>query len=210
MTKDLEFARAATAVAQQLDRSRRATGYADGQAESTAAHSIHLGLLALQFAHLDGVSVPEAVVWAVLHDLADAGTPDVNTAFGLSPEQREAKKRREQIALQRITHDLFGMIRSGTISEDHTEHRLAARFGVTDRTRAWVWCMDKVAPKLLHLDDGGAALRRMGMTHAQMVVAHDAQRVDVARVAETHEFELALALFDAAIARCAQELRDLG
>jgi hypothetical protein len=60
--------------------------------------------------------------------------------------------------------------------------------------------VDKIAPKLTHLANRGAALRRIGMRRADMVEKHKAQGAQLTE--EYPEQTIARALFEAACERC--------
>ena len=89
-----------------LGEVNRATQHPDGRAETDTTHTIMLSLIAADLAPDDGVEIADAVLFALVHDLAEAYAGDTNTARALNPEQAQAKAEREAAALTRIRQDL--------------------------------------------------------------------------------------------------------
>lgn len=182
-------------VALYFGQVERATQHPDGRPESDATHTLMLALIALELAppELDRGKLLAAVI---VHDLPEwhPSVQDTNTAWGLSEYEREAKASRERWAVERLRdrglHSIVALIEDYE-RQDSPESR-------------WVRYVDKVMPKLTHLLNGGAALRAIGMTRADMLEKHAEQGRELQE--RYPEQDHARMLFDAACRRCESTL----
>lgn len=156
----LEIAR----LAMTLGEVERVTAHPDGRPETDTTHTVMLALLVIATAP-PAIDRDLAVVFAVVHDLLEAYTGDTNTAFGLAGDAAAEKARRETEALAKL-RDAAGGVIVELVETYLRQDTLEARF---------VRYLDKVAPKLTHLLNGGLALRAMGMTANRMRQAHAEQ-----------------------------------
>jgi len=134
----------------------RATRHPDGRSETDTTHTVMLSLIAADLAPSEGVEVADAVLFALVHDLAEAYAGDTNTARALNPEQAQAKAEREAAALARIRQDLAASPWiAAAIDAYERQEDPACRF---------VRYLDKIMPKLTHRRNGCAAVKALGMT----------------------------------------------
>ena len=139
-----------------LGEVNRATQHPDGRAETDTTHTVMLSLIAADLAPDEGVEVADAVLFALVHDLAEAYAGDTNTARALNPEQAQAKAEREAAALARIRQDLTASPWIvAAIDAYERQEDPACRF---------VRYLDKIMPKLTHRRNGCAAVKAIGMT----------------------------------------------
>lgn len=166
---------------------RRVTMHPDGEFESDTTHTVMLSLLAMELAQETPDLNPGLVAqFALVHDLAEAYAGDVNTARGLSEQQKADKDAAEAEALTRVRRDLKGWRWLIPLIDMYERQECAeARF---------VRYVDKLAPKLTHILNGGQALRALGMTRAEVMQSHRRQGAELRE--EYPEFPALADLFD--------------
>ncbi len=151
----------------ELDRLKsveRRNRLADGsRRENTAEHSWHLGMAALVFAGFatEPIDVARAVAMALTHDVVEI---DAGDTFAYDDgEHAASKEAREQAAADR----LFGMLPAPTgamLRELWDEYER----GETAEAR-YVMAVDRMAPMLLNLVEGGRTWREHGITRDRVV-----------------------------------------
>lgn len=164
---------------------------ADGsRRENTAEHSWHLGIAAMVFAGLatEPVDVGRAVCMALVHDIVEIDAGDT-FAYDTS-ELADTKRAREEAAADR----LFGLL-PGELGAWFRELWEEYERGDTAEAR-YVMAVDRVAPMLLNMAEGGSAWREHGITRPR-VIARNGVHVEPALPAVWAE---ALARLDAATA----------
>jgi putative hydrolases of HD superfamily len=159
----------------ELDRLKsveRRNRLADGsRRENTAEHSWHLGMAALVFAPCatEPVDVSRAVAMALAHDIVEI---DAGDTFAYDEgSDAETKQAREMLAADR----LFGLLpeAQGAYMRDlWDEYEL----GETAEAR-YVMAIDRMAPMLLNLAEGGTTWREHGIT-AERVIARNAPHIE--------------------------------
>ena len=146
----------------ELDRLKgveRRNRLADGsRRENTAEHSWHLGMAALVFAGhaTEPVDVARAVAMALAHDIVEI---DAGDTFAYDQGAHLASKvEREQAAADR----LFGLLPETTA---HYLRELWDEYERGDTPEArYVMAIDRMAPMLLNLAEGGTTWREHGIT----------------------------------------------
>jgi putative hydrolase of HD superfamily len=151
----------------ELDRLKgveRRNRLADGsRRENTAEHSWHLGMAALVFAGLatETVDVGRAVAMALAHDIVEI---DAGDTFAYDQgDDLATKEAREQAAADRI----FAMPPEPVgryLRELWDEYER----GDTPEAR-FVMAIDRMAPMLLNLAEGGTTWREHGITRERVV-----------------------------------------
>jgi 5'-deoxynucleotidase YfbR-like HD superfamily hydrolase len=156
-------------------RVERATYHEDGlRPETDTDHTVMLGLIAAEAAASmrawgSDLDVGLVVQYALVHDLVEALVGDVNS-FGITPELKAAKDLREAEALTEL-YDQFGKTcpwLCHRLQEYEEQQVPEARF---------VRYLDKAMPKITHKLNGCAAIKRMGKTPGELIMAHDKQLV---------------------------------
>jgi len=151
----------------ELDRLKgveRRNYLADGsRRENTAEHSWHLGMAALVFAAqaTEPVDVGRAVAMALTHDIVEIDAGDT-FAYDQGGELA-SKQAREQDAADRI----FGLLPASTgayLRELWDEYER----GDTAEAR-FVMAIDRMAPMLLNLAEGGTTWREHGITRDRVI-----------------------------------------
>lgn len=183
-------ATAAYALALKLGEVDRATAHPDGRrAETDTTHTVGLQLLCLVLAptierHIGiKLNLEMLLTFALVHDLVEAYAGDVNTVRPLSPEERAAKDQREADALERIAAELPDI--ANAIRWYEAQTHIEAQV---------VHYLDKACPKLTHMFNGGAALRRVGMDLAEL---REKQAAQGAKLRQAHpDLEWVGDLFD--------------
>lgn len=153
------------ALVTALGEVERATAHPDGRPETDTTHSVMVALIGAYLAPAFGVDAAGVVVLALAHDLPEAICGDVPTLQPLDDEARARKARAEREATDQIRRRLpvIGAWIEAYESQDTPE----ARF---------VCAIDKLAPKLMAVRDGGAAARHSGASVADLRATHGAQR----------------------------------
>ncbi len=176
----------------EIDRLKgveRRNWLADGsRRENTAEHSWHLGMAALVLAPYatEPIDVGTAVAMALVHDIVEI---DAGDTFAYDQgAANDTKQAREEAAADR----LFGLLPPAT------GNRLRALWdeyerGDTPEAR-YVMAVDRMAPMLLNLAEGGSTWREHGITRSR-VIARNGPHVQPALPAVWAE---ALARLDAA------------
>jgi 5'-deoxynucleotidase YfbR-like HD superfamily hydrolase len=142
-------------LALALGRVDRITQHPDGYPESDTDHTVMLALVAAELAppHLDRGLV---LAYALVHDLVEAYAGDTPTLVALDADGRAAKAAREADALNRICAEL---------GPDSWVVRMIEDFEAMTMPEArWVHHLDKSAPKLTHILNGGRSIRAHGVT----------------------------------------------
>ncbi|MBL9102147.1 MAG: HD domain-containing protein [Myxococcales bacterium] len=142
---------------------RRVTLHADGEPESDTTHTVMLTLLAVEVAPTVGCDPGLVAQFATIHDLPERYAGDTNTAHGLSAEEAEAKAGREAVAMRLLEADLGDSRWIDLLRRYEAQQEPEARL---------VRYLDKVLPKLTHYLNGGAALRALGITAADVMQKH--------------------------------------
>lgn len=150
--------------ADKLKRVERRNRLADGsRRENTAEHSWHLGIAAMVLAPFaaEPVDVGRAVCMALVHDIVEI---DAGDTFAYDQAEAAASKvAREEAAADR----LFGLL----------PPEMGARFrelwdeyerGDTPEAR-FVMAVDRSAPMLLNVTEGGTTWREHGITRRQVI-----------------------------------------
>ncbi len=167
---------------------KRATAHPDGTPESDATHTVMLGIIAPEIARREGLDPVLASAFATVHDLPEVYALDTSTARGLTPEQREAKDSRETAARERLRTE---------IGADSWVMQLLERYEAQQEPEArLVRYVDKILPKLTHVQNGGLALRRIGLGARELVEKHHAQGRELA--GRYPEFPVVRTLFEQA------------
>ncbi len=145
----------------QVERRNR---LADGsRRENTAEHSWHLGMAAIVFAAFSAepIDVGRAVAMALAHDIVEI---DAGDTFAYDEGAEAASKQaREETAADR----LFGLLphaQGAHLRELWDEYER----GDTPEAR-YVMAIDRMAPMLLNMAEGGTTWREHGISHDRVV-----------------------------------------
>lgn len=151
----------------ELDRLKgveRRNRLADGsRCENTAEHSWHLGMAAIVFAPfaLESIDVAKAVAMALAHDVVEI---DAGDTFAYDQgEAADSKAAREQAAADR----LFGLLppdQGGYLRSLWDEYER----GDSPEAR-YVMAIDRMAPMLLNMAEGGTTWREHGITPDRVI-----------------------------------------
>ena len=151
----------------ELDRLKsveRRNFLADGsRRENTAEHSWHLGMAAVVFAPFaaEPIDLGRAIAMALAHDIVEIDAGDT-FAYDVG-EGLASKEAREQAAADR----LFGLLppeRGAHLRELWDEYER----GDTPEAR-YVMAIDRMAPMLLNIAEGGTTWREHGITRERVV-----------------------------------------
>ena len=154
-------------LALRFSRVERVTRHEDGvRPETDSDHSIMLALVACDLAP-PGLSKARIAEYAVVHDLVEAYSGDVQT-LTIDAAGRLAKEEREKLAFARIRAELG--LGSWVV------RKLASYEAQVEREARYVRLMDKVLPKLTHLFNGCCAASRL-TDRAGFIAAHEAQHL---------------------------------
>lgn len=161
----------------ELDRLKsveRRNRLADGsRRENTAEHSWHLGMAAIVFAPfaIEPIDVSKAVAMAMAHDVVEI---DAGDTFAYDQGEAAASKElREQAAADR----LYGLLPQGPGSYLRSLWDEYER-GDTAEAR-YVMAIDRMAPMLLNIAEGGTTWREHGIT-VDRVVERNGVHIDLA------------------------------
>jgi 5'-deoxynucleotidase YfbR-like HD superfamily hydrolase len=162
------------ALALRLGQVQRATRHPDGARESDTTHTVMLALSAAWLVEnvdaFQGLNLEKVLYYAIVHDLPEALTGDINTLRGLSPEERRAKEYAEARAAADIKHQC-----------PELAPWLAAYESGADEEARFVRYLDKIMPKLTHVLDGGLGLRLQGVQSSEELTAyHQTQLLELA------------------------------
>jgi putative hydrolase of HD superfamily len=163
-TPDLAAALAFFLEADRLKGVERRNRLADGsRRENTAEHSWHLGVAIAVFAQFatEPVDVGTAMCMALLHDVVEI---DAGDTFAYDDGEAAATKRaREEAAADR----LFGLLPAATGARFRELWEEYER-GDTPEAR-FVMAVDRLAPVMLNVAEGGSTWREHGITAARVV-----------------------------------------
>jgi len=150
--------------ADRLKGVERRNWLADGsRRENTAEHSWHLGIAAMIFAGCatEPVDLGRAVCMALVHDIVEIDAGDT-FAYDTSV-LNDTKQEREQAAADR----LFGIL-PASVGEFFRQLWDEYEAGDTAEAR-YVMAVDRVAPMLLNMAEGGSAWNEHGITRARVM-----------------------------------------
>ena len=150
--------------ADKLKGVERRNWLADGsRRENTAEHSWHLGIAAMIFSGLatEPVDIGRAVCMALVHDIVEIDAGDT-FAYDTS-ELNDTKEAREQAAADR----LFGILPPALGAHFRALWDEYER-GDTPEAR-YVMAVDRMAPMLLNMAEGGSAWREHDITRARVI-----------------------------------------
>lgn len=188
-------------LALRFGRVDRATLHPDGiRAESDTDHTVMLGLIALHVASTHptlGLDPGRLAALALVHDLPDAHAGDTNTTGGLTPEAQAAKEAREKAATEQIRADLGDTPVVWWLDAYERQECPEARF---------LRYLDKILPKLTHISNRNAAIRRTGHD-ADWLAARHKEQGDKLRAAYPEFADVLGPMFDAACAESEAALR---
>ena len=152
-----------------FSRVMRATFHPDGlRQESDSDHTVMLAMIAIELCPL-GLDVGLVSQFAVVHDLLEAKTGDVNT-FAINANARKLKAAREKDAMEELKEQW--RVKAPRLL-DLLEHYEKQNFPEA----RFVRYLDKAMPKITHTLNGGVTIARMGKNLDDMVDAHKAQLV---------------------------------
>ncbi len=170
---DLESAMGFFMEADRLKSVERRNRLADGsRRENTAEHSWHLGIGALVMAPFasEPIDVGTAVAMALVHDIVEI---DAGDTFAYDEAEGAATKQaREQAAADR----LFAMLPADTGCRFRDLWDEYER-GDTAEAR-FVMAIDRLAPMLLNLAEGGSTWREYGITRSR-VIARNGKHIEL-------------------------------
>jgi putative hydrolase of HD superfamily len=164
---DVAGVRAALQFFMEVDRLKgveRRNWLADGsRRENTAEHSWHLGIAAMVFSGFatEPVDLGRAVCMALVHDIVEIDAGDT-FAYDTS-ELADTKRAREEQAADR----LFGIL-PADLGEHFRDLWEEYERGDTPEAR-YVMAVDRVAPMLLNVAEGGSAWREYGITRSRVI-----------------------------------------
>lgn len=175
---------AVATLATKLGQVRRVTAHPDGEPESVTTHTVMLCLLALSLRGLgasEDADPATLLIFALVHDLVEAYCGDTDTSTALDADGYAAKRAREHEALLRVRREL-----------PEIGAWIAGYEAMTGREAAMVHILDKMCPRLTHILDGGASLRRRGWTADQLRARNAQQLVELTAQHPTQVAALAL------------------
>ena len=161
----------------ELDRLKsveRRNRLADGsRRENTAEHSWHLGMAAIVFAQfaVEPIDVAKAVAMAMAHDVVEI---DAGDTFAYDQGEAAASKElREQQAADRL-YGLLPQVPGSYLRDLWDEYER----GDTAEAR-YVMAIDRMAPMLLNIAEGGSTWREHGIT-VDRVIERNGVHIDLA------------------------------
>ena len=161
-------------LALQFARTDRATCFEDGHTpESDTDHTVMLGVVACAFAaaHLPRLDLGKIAQFVFVHDLVEAYAGDTPTLRVMTADVKTEKEEREREALLRIQKEFSALPWiSETIQEYESRCSPEARY---------VKALDKAIPKITHILNAGATLRRQGLTAEDVRAIYDSQKRDM-------------------------------
>lgn len=183
-------------------RTNRITKHDDGVTfESDTDHTVMLSLVALAFAsrYVTDLDMGKVAQYALIHDLVEAYAGDTATFGGLSEEQAQEKKEREQAALVRIKAEFddefpwLGELIDSYDSLDTPEAR-------------YVKSVDKIMPKITHSLNGAVTILEMGH---KVEDVETFSRIQQQKMRETyaHDFEPLMDLWDSLLDKLLKRVR---
>lgn len=196
MAADTQSVIALGRLSLDFGRVNRITYHQDGTTpESDTDHTVMLGLIACALAHGSDLNVGRIAQYALVHDLVEVYAGDTPTLRALTPEEKWAKKHREQEAQERIVANYAGTL-------PWVPHVLASYEQQIIREARFVRAVDKLLPKITHLSNGCATLRAEGITYDELVDRYALQEKELQAYAADFPvvFELRAALVDRVLA----------
>lgn len=157
-------------IALQFGRVERLTRHEDGlRQETDSEHTVMLGLISCSLAnrYYPQLNTGLLAQLSLVHDLPEVYAGDTPT-LQITAGQREAKHAREDAAKDRLWLELGTKLPWLPIMIDVYEWRGSAE-------ARFVYCLDKLLPKITHLLNKGAVLIDEGMAHEDMVLTYKAQ-----------------------------------
>ncbi len=142
--------------------------------ETDSDHTVALGLIACSLAnkHYPQLDLGLLAQLSLVHDLPEVYAGDTPTLV-ISNSEREAKHAREGAAKDRLWAELGTSMPWLPIMIDVYEWRGSAE-------ARFVYCLDKLLPKITHLLNKGAVLIDEGMSREDMVLTYKAQAESLA------------------------------
>ncbi len=136
----------------------RATFHEDGVTpESDTTHTVMLGILACALAErIGGLSVGAVAQLALVHDLPEVYVGDTPTLRQLTNEEAIEKQHREERARGFLAREFGNVLPWVALTANFYEGR-------TCPEADFVWGVDKICPKITHIANGGATLKKLGM-----------------------------------------------
>lgn len=173
----------------------RGTFHPDGVTRETdTTHTVMLGLVACSLAHrIGGLDVGRVAQSALGHDLPEVHAGDTLTLKLPTAEQAADKKRREAESFAQLSAD-FGEVFPWLI--ETIEGYETKRTAEDD----FVWIVDKILPKTLHIRNGGASPIAQGIGSAELAARYARQREDIT-VRAAGRWPLLLAIYDRLVTR---------
>lgn len=149
---------------------KRVTLHEDGiTAESDTDHTVMLSVCACALAEklYPYLDIGKVAQFSIVHDIVEAYAGDTDT-FNLSKAGKIEKEVREAQALQKIHVEFDEMYPwiSKTIEDYEALQTDEAQF---------VKLLDKVMPKITHLMNQGAHLKKIGRTKEETIMHHESQ-----------------------------------
>lgn len=146
-----------------FDQVKRATLLPDGSYESDSHHSFSLALIAYELAsqYAPELDKQKLLVYALVHDLAELITGDVNT-LASTPEELEVKRQNDIVATKQIIDQL--------IYAPHIADALKAYEEKADPESLFIYWVDKIVTLPTHFHDNGTNLRNLGVTTKQQAL----------------------------------------
>lgn len=142
----------------------RATYHPDGVTpESDTTHTVMLGLLACALAErIDrDLNVGAVAQLALVHDLPEAYAGDTPTLRLPTAWQQADKEQREEYARGQLAREFGNVLPWIPLTVNFYEGR-------TCPEADFVWGVDKICPKITHIANGGATLKKIGMGVADL------------------------------------------
>jgi 5'-deoxynucleotidase YfbR-like HD superfamily hydrolase len=151
---------ALSAILGKFDQIKRATLLPDGSLESDSHHSFSLALIAYEVASefAPELDKQKILLYALVHDLSELVTGDVNTLMATADELEE-KRQRDLVATKEVVEQLT--------FAPHIAKALQAYEDKEDEESLFIYWLDKVVTIPMHFHDKGATLRTFGITTKQ-------------------------------------------
>jgi putative hydrolase of HD superfamily len=158
---------AALAFFLEVDRLKsveRRNWLADGsRRENTAEHSWHLGIAVMVLAPfaVEPIDLATAVCMALVHDIVEI---DAGDTFAYDEAEAAATKREREVA---AANRLFGLLPDAMAQRFH---ELWDEYEAGDTAEArYVMAVDRMAPMLLNLAEGGSTWREHDITRGRVI-----------------------------------------
>jgi putative hydrolase of HD superfamily len=166
-------------LALAFGRVKRITMHPDGQTpESDTDHTVMLGVVACAIAQqwFPGLSTGRVAQYALVHDVVEVYAGDHPTLRALTAEAKAQKASAEKAAAGRIYQEF------GRTYPWLPAMILSYEDGATPEAR-FVRMLDKLLPKITHLLNAAATIRREGMTYDQLAARYHLQALELDRYA---------------------------